>query len=625
MLSLHGKLASLNRRLQGILQLTTDQDHSIKVEDVEVDSTKFNYICAECAWTTSTSARALARHFTLKHAFRIKYPHRKSLHEDPEQLKKHRSQKHRHLCPACHRFFATVKECEHHEPCESQYRIAQQTSNDVSPREPIDQGIGGNASPHGPVDQDVGGNATPTEQSSLMRRWSGPSGCCPDPGCQLTFLDFDCLYEHYVRLHPLSIIHHGHPKPFKCPFCPKRYRHDRFIPGHVRKHKRRSSNVPGVGDAEDQQALIQQSHVAMANRKIQLRAEAQAQAQADRTSSGEAVDDLIRVMEEEDYNLVFKDGVVYIDEAVELESPTSEQSDQTNLQESQCLKEATPIGCILQACPTDSEKPCPKNDGPSVEVAHQTFVPEPESCDLMDLDDDYPERFAFDEDDLPSRTSNLDTSITAVHFLNEILYQSLLRRIVCTLQMHYFVSVNEVADLFIYFLDEYQRMYVLNEIGSINLKQHDSSILLALQDTVFRTLLGAWVDFKRFALRYAPQLIRKANNHGTGLGKSVTWALLQYCLNLENLIYRDETSIADDFLRDPLRKDLAVANDTPFPRLVAALAERVKKRIHPSVVFTNEMILRGTRDYVVLLQTIFRAFYPIDAGHERLWRELRLL
>lgn len=622
MLSLHGKLASLNQRLQSIIQLTTDQDHSIKVDDAEVDPTKTNYICAECAWMTSTSVHALARHFTSKHAFRIKCPHCKSLHEDPEQLKKHRSQKHRHRCPTCRRFFATVKECKHHEPCESQYRIAQQTSNNLSPHEPVDHDIDGDASPHEPVDQDIGGNASPTEQSSLMRRWSGPSGCCPDPGCQLTFLNFDSLYEHYVGLHPLSTVHHGHPKPFKCPFCPKRYRHDRFIPGHVRKHKRRSSNVPGVGDAEDQQALIQQSHVAMANRKPQLRAEPQAQ--ADRTSSGEEVDDSIRVMEEEDYNLVFKDGVIYIDEAVEPESSTSEQSDQTNLQESQCLK-ATPFGLVLQACPTDSEKPCPKNDGPSVEVDHQTFVLEPESYDPMDLDNDYPERFALDEEDLPSRTRHLDTSIIAVRFLNEILYQSLLRRIVSALQMHYFVSVNEVADLFIYFLDEAQRMYVLNEIGSINFNQHDSSILLALQDTVFRTLLGAWVDFKRFALRYAPQSIIQANNQGNDLEKSVTWALLQYCLDLENLIYCDETNIADHFLREPLRKDLAVANDVPFPRLVAALAERVKNRIHPSIVLTNEMILRGTRDYVELLQTIFRAFYPIDAGHERLWRELRLL
>ena len=608
MLSLHGKLAALNQRLQGITQLTIDEDHSIKVEDVQVDSTKFSYTCAECAWTTSTSARALCRHFTSKHAFRIKCPHCKSLHKDLEQLKKHRSQKHRHLCPACQKFFATVKECEHHEPCESQYRIAQQISNDVSP--------------HEPVDQDIGGNASPTEQSIPTRRWSGPSGCCPDPGCQLTFLDFDSVYEHYVGLHPLSIVHHGHLKPFKCPFCPKRYRHDRCIPGHVRKHKPSFLNVPGVGGAEDQQALIQQSRVAVANRNCQYRAEAQVQ--AGHTSSGEGIDDSVQIMEEEDYTLVFEDGVVYINEAVKLESPTSEQSDQANNQESQCSKEATPIGLVLQACPTDSDNHCLKNEGHSVGVAHRTFVPERGLYDSMDLDDDYPERFALDEDDLPSRTSNLDSSIIAVQLLNEIL-QSLLRRIVCALQMQHFVSVSEVADLFIYFLDEYQRMYVLDEIGSINLNQHDSSILVALQDTVFKTLLDAWVDFKRFAIRYAPQLIRKANSQGTGLGKSVTWALLQYCLDLENLIYRDKKNIADNFLQDPLRRDLLVASDAPFPRLVSALAERVKNRIHPSIIFPNEMILRGTRDYVSLLQTIFRPFYPIHAGHERLWRELRLL
>ena len=615
MSSSHGNLVALNRRLQMINQHMTNQDHPMKLEDSEIHPSKPKYICAECAWTTSAGADALARHFTVKHTTCVKCRDCKVLCEDQGELRKHRLEKHRHLCLGCRRFFATVNRCQHHEPCEREQRVGLISVDGVST--------------HTTISQPIGGKTPGGGQSILNKRGSVQSNSCPDPGCQLTFLDFDTMYEHYVGTHSLSIVYRDHPKPFKCPFCSKRYQHDRFIPGHVRTHKPRFLDGPGIGDAEDQKALIRESHVAMANREPELRA--QAQAQADHTSSDEEGECTIPIKEEEEeeeeYALVLKDSVLYIEEGAEPLNPLPGQPDQPDEQETQRFNGTTPIGLVLQAQPADLPNALPTHGTPVVEAAPRAPTVKPELSDSMDLDDDYPERFALDDDELPSRTSNLDSSIIAAQLVDGIFHQSLSRMIVCALQMQHFINVSEVVDLFTYFLDEHQRIYVLEQLASININQQDSIILEALHSTVFKALIDAWVDFKRLAIRFAPQLIIQANNQRVGSGKSVTWALLHYCLNLENTIYRNDINIAHHFLRDPPLDDFVVTTDAPFSRLVAALAERVKnKLVHDSaIVFTNEMILREMRDYVRILQMVFRPLYPLAAGHERLWRELRLL
>ena len=615
MSSSHGNLVALSQRLQSITHIPTGQDHPIKLEDLEIDPTRPKYICAECAWTTSANARALAQHFTIKHTTRIQCSDCRRLRENEEELEQHRLQKHRHLCLGCQRFFASVNECKHHEPCESQHRIVPTNGN--------------GALSHTTIDQPSGGKPPAYGQSILNKRGSVQSRSCPDPECQLTFPDFDTLYEHYVGLHPLCIFYRGHSKPFKCPFCHKRYQHDRFVSGHVRTHKPKSLNAPGTGDAEDQEALIRQSHVALANKESQLRIEAPAQ--ADDSSSDEEDDYSIPIKEEEEDSPILRDGVIYFDERGDPENLVQEeQSDQTDLQEPQHFEKTMPIGLVLQASPTGLSKVYSAIETPFVGIAPSTPTAEPELSDAMDLDDDYPERFALDYDELPSRTSISDTRTIPTHLLDRIFHhfhQSLSGEIVRALQMQHFITVSEVVDLFAYFLDEHQRTYVLEQLASININHDDSNILEALHGTVFKALIDAWVEFKRLAIRFAPQLIIQANNQKIESGKSVTWALLQYCLNLENLIYRNKINIAHHFLRDPPLDSFVVTVDTPFPRLVVALAERVKSRtLHDlAIVFTNEMILREMRDYVKVLQMVFRPLYPVAAGHERLWRELRLL
>ncbi len=613
MSSLHERLKALNQRLENITQLPTNQEISIEADDLDFDSTKLKYICAECAWTTSSNALALSRHFILRHPPRFECPDCKFSCDNQVKLKEHRSRKHGHLCPACQRIFATVKECSHHEPCEGRYNIALKARGDASPLTPTDQSLA---------------ERVPVSAPSLLDgRGSILSGSCPDPGCHLTFLTFDTLYEHYVSSHPLCLLYNGHSKPFKCPFCPKRYQHERFVAGHIRTHKPKPLGNLGIGETEDQEALIRQSRVAMAKRESQLSPTSQARANS--ASSDEEEGYLAPIEPQEDYSLALEDGIVYMiypENGVKSEFPNLEQSDQTYMQASLPFEKMTPIGLVLQACSKNLSGSCFTTEGVSVTLAPLTRSAEPKVSDSMDLNDDYPERFALDVDELPSGKTDLHSIVISTDTLDGLIHQSLSGEIIRALQMQHFVSVSEVVELFTYLLDKYQRLYVQKQLGEISLNQHDINILGALHNTVFKDLIDAWVDFKRLAIRFAPQLIQQANSQRVGLGKSVTWALLQYCLNLENIIYGNEINIAHHFLRDLPTDDFVVTIDAPFPRLVAALAERVRNRtVHdPTSMFTNEMILRGTKDYVTILHMIFRPLYPVGAGHEGLWRELRL-
>lgn len=360
----------------------------------------------------------------------------------------------------------------------------------------------------------------------------------------------------------------------------------------------------------------------MANRQSQ--SHAGFQGQADRTLNDEECSIPIK---EGDYSLVLEGCAICIDIGIEKENPNTEQSDQTDVQESQRLRKTTPIGFVLQACPATSSDTHPANKRSSVSIIARTDIAEPELSDSMDLDDDYSERFALDDHELPSRTRSLDCSIVAAQICETMFHQGLSCEIIRALRMQHSVEVSEVVDLLTYFLDYHQRLFVLKQLGSIDPTRHDSDILEALHGTVFKDLLDAWIEFKRLAIRLAPQPMIQANDQGNGPTKSVTWALLQYCLKLEDVIYGSQVNIAHHFLRDPRLHNFVPTPDTPLPQLISAPADRVKKRIvdDPSTVFTNEMILRGVREYVELLQTTFKPLYPIAAGHEGLWRELRLI
>ena len=601
MLSLHEKLSNLSQQLQNINLRSTNQEDITKAGNYHGGSTKFQYICAECAWTTSISARALAHHFLLKHTAHLKCPDCRTLCRNRETLEKHQSKMHRHLCPACQRYFATVTECGHHEPCASQYSIILESV----------------VSPTTVTHQSVGETIPSLAPSSIDKRGSLQSGSCPDPDCQLTFSDFDQLYEHYVASHPLFVLHQDPSKPFKCPFCSKRYQHHRFILGHIKRHKPKPLIDYGTGGVEHQESLIQQSRIAMASRELESRT--QVQAQTSRVS--------VDMEDEEDYYLVVKGGLIYMNEGVEEKDRFLESRGQNDMRESQPPWMANQIGLVLQACPADPPAPHTSNKESMMEFALQIPAAEDGFPDSMDLEHDYPERFALDDDDLRSTTIHGGSSIIATRVLDRIFIWILSCEIVRTLGMQHFISHGEVLRLLTYFLDDYQRNYILQQLGSIELNQNDPVILAALQGTVFRDLIDAWIDFKRLAIHFAPQSIRQASDHGMDLGKAFTSALLWYCLNLENTIYQNQSHIAYKRLLGPSVDDLVLDTNVSFPRLVAALAKRVQIGVlyDTSVVFTNEMVLRGMTDYIRKMQTTFRLMYPESAGHETLWKELQIV
>lgn len=465
------------------------------------------------------------------------------------------------------------------------------------------------------TDQAIDNKAPANPQSIQNRKSSMQSESCPDPECQLEFFDFGALYEHYIKSHPHFILRHGHTKPFKCPFCPKRYKHDRYVFGHIKRHKRKSSSI---GSAEEQQTLIQESHDNMAHRMSQSHAKAHGRTSSDDEGENSAP--------KEGYSLLSDDGVVYIDEGVEPESSTSEQSSQANMQESRGLPKATPIGLILQAHPSEPYNSHPRNQTSSVKVALGSQTLEPNLSDQTDIDDDddYPEPFALDESELPTRTLSPSSGNLSLHLSTEIFHQTLSHSILFVLGMHHYISTSEIADLFTHFLDSSDRHYMYHDLSATPLDQDDSTVVASLHDTDLKDLLDAWVEFKILGIRFAPNRVLHATKDPEAknrIAKSITMALLSYMQSLEDTIQRanDTPHVLHSAPLSPL--------PTMFPQLVAALASRVKYRVVHDASSANatKILLNTTRDHIRILQKAFRKIYPIDEGYKEAWRALRLL
>jgi len=91
---------------------------------------------------------------------------------------------------------------------------------------------------------------------------------CPHPGCGQTFEDQAKLLTHFHGLHPLSVYLPGKKNPFKCPFCPKKYRMERHMLAHQRKDHL-TDKEPSRNDISNQEALIRRSHISMARKASQ--------------------------------------------------------------------------------------------------------------------------------------------------------------------------------------------------------------------------------------------------------------------------------------------------------------------------------------------------------------------
>ena len=222
-------------------------------------------------------------------------------------------------------------------------------------------------------------------------------GQCPYPGCGLAYPDIHTLFEHCDGLHPLSIYQPENAKPYKCPFCAKRYAKERYMQAHQNSSHRPNRWAPtfNYGPNLDQEALFRvsrQSTIGNATQAACGASEPDVRNDQSFSESGaspnwkESYNRSLQVEDEEAYSIVTRDGRTYIDTRLLLRSPqsddlgTSDAGGSPRPQITVQSSERTAIGHFRRPQSTD-----------------RTMT------DAEDDDDEYPEAFALDEDELPRR------------------------------------------------------------------------------------------------------------------------------------------------------------------------------------------------------------------------------
>ena len=541
-------LVGLEQRLGGLLHSLDSQSIAIKHEPVEIDPSLPRYVCGECAWTTSKS-KGLAIHFTSQHnALNFRCPVRdcRIRYSSQWDVDKHFQNQHAIPCPypGCEEVFLGTSQLhshlgENHPP-----------GDDLSPED-------------GTVDT-----------SRLFQ--------CPYSGCGGRFPDHTALFNHYDGLHPLSIYQSGSPKPYKCPFCFKRYRKERYMKAHQRTNHRQSRWAPPDldGSNRDQQALIQESHESIVGKP--------SQAPSDSSGSDEIQD------EEEEYSITIADGKVYIDDELVLSSPDTENFEMATsalsapAQAPINTNKRMAIGYILQPLPT-------------------------ERSTLRDTEDDYPERLALEEAELPRQPYHSSSNYVVDQFAHPDQGRRILHQFLYLLHLHQWISVGELMDLWSTLLTSEHRIMILQQLQNIDLGENERQMLSILHGSVLSELINAWAQFKLLPLQHFPQ-----NFPRNSLAKEIISAILGCCRGLEDLVDEGrQIAIAQGFkipelVRRPPRDESSISGNASLTRLIEALADRVKCRTaHKRFVeFTNVMILRETGPYIEDLKTVVRAIYP---------------
>lgn len=555
-------LAPLEQRLDGLVQSLDALEPSIKSEPLNIDPSLPRYVCGECAWTT-LKRQGLAIHFSRKHnPLHFTCPARDCKTHCPSQwdVDKHFQQQHAIPCsyPGCKEVFTGT----------SQLHIHLERN-------------------HPPGDANPPENGNP-DTSRLFK--------CPWPGCRRAFPDNAVLFDHYDAEHPLSLYQPNTPKPYKCPFCSKGYTREKYMKAHQSSSHRPSrwATSEADGSTSDQQALIQQSHVSMARRASEARLGDPASVEDTFSESEELSDG------EEEYSITIAGGRIYIDDELALSSP-----------------EPDGIGSTKPA-----SSAVPQNSTQPNETMAIGYILQPPSSDhrMSDADDeeDYPERWALDEDELPREQRYSSPSHVADQFADPEQGRRILHRMLYILHLHQWISAGELMDLWSILLTSEHRVIILQQLHDINLVEDESKLLSILHGGVLSELINAWAQFKLLSLQYFPYAFPQ-----NPAAKEMISAILGYCRGLEDLI--DEgRSIAisqgyeiPDIVRRPPRDESSISGDASLARLIEGLADRVKCRmVHERrMQFTNVMILKETGPYIEDLKAAVRTIYP-DGIHD---------
>ena len=553
----HPSLARLEQCLDGLVQSLDSQEPSIKSEPLNIDPSQPRYVCGECAWTTS-KRQGLAIHFTRKHNplhFTCPVKECKIRCSSQWDVDKHFQQQHAIPCsyPDCKEVFAVT----------SQLHIHLEKK-------------------HPPGDTNPPKNGNP-DTSKLFE--------CPWPGCRRAFPDNAILFDHYDTEHPLSLYQPNVPKPYKCPFCSKGYTREKYMKSHQSSSHRPSrwATSDADGSTSDQEALIQQSHVSMARRASEARSGDPASVE-DSSSESERLPD-----GEEEYSITIVGGRIYIDDELVLSSPEPKNIEPTKqassfvLQNSTQRNERMAIGYILQ----------------------------PQSSDhiMSDADDEeeYPERWALDDDELPREQRYSSPSHVADQFADPEQGRRILHRMLYILHLHQWISVGELMDLWRTLLTSEQRLVILQQLHDINLVEDETKLLSILHGSVLSELINAWAQFKLLPLQYFPHAFPQ-----NPAAKEMISAILGYCRGLEDLIDEGRPlAISQGYeipetVRRPPRDESSISGDASLARLIEGLADRVRCRmVHERrVQFTNVMILKEAGPYIQDLKAVVRTIYP---------------
>ena len=193
----------------------------------------------------------------------------------------------------------------------------------------------------------------------------------PYPGCRLVYPDLHTLFEHYDGLHPLSIYQPENAKPYKCPFCAKRYVKERYMQAHQNSSHRPNRWAPTVNNdpGPHQQTLFRESHGSMVEKASQAASESsEPDVKGDQSSSEsedlqDAGEEYMRFLqdeeEEEEYSSTISNGRIYINDDLVLGSPEPEDFGPTDSGSSPSLQalaqrsDRMAIGYLLQLQSTD--------------------------------------------------------------------------------------------------------------------------------------------------------------------------------------------------------------------------------------------------------------------------------
>ena len=560
-------LARLEQRLDGLVQSSDGQEPSIKSESLNIDPSLPRYVCGECAWTT-LKRQGLAIHFTRKHnPLHFTCPVRDcKIHCSSQwDVDKHFQQQHAIPCsyPGCKEVFTGTSQLHLH----------------------LEKN-------HPPGDTNPPENGNP-DTSRLFK--------CPWPGCQRAFPDNAVLFDHYDAEHPLSLYQPNTSKPFRCPFCSKGYTREKYMRAHQSSSHRPSrwATSDADGPNSDQQALIQQSRVSMARRISQARSGAPQNTEDTSSESEERSDG------EEEYSITIVEGRIYIDDELVLSSPEPEN-----------------IGPSKQASSAVPQSSTRRNERMAI-----GYVLQPPSSDhtMSDANDaeEYPERWALDEDELPREQRYSSPSHVADQFADHEQGRRILHRMLCILHYHLWISVGELMDLWSTLLTSEHRLIILQQLHNTDLVEDESKLLSILHGSVLSELINAWAQFKLLAIQYFPHAFPE-----NPAAKEMISAVLGYCRALEDLIDEGRPIAISqgykipDIVRRPPRDESSISGNASLPRLIEGLADRVKCRmVHDRrMQFTNVMILKETGPYIQDLRAVLRTIYPDGVhGEENHW------